>query len=182
MPLFRAGRTAAAAAIIGMLATPAFAQKKDDKKDKSQKSADQTKFTDAQRQELLPVIRTVDEVMKSGTAGTFNVTTAKDCADGANCSRRHRDVQLVWRNDYLKATNQLIYVPFIISVDPPKGPARGAPRGRCRRPRPAAGARPTSPKMSSSIVAYLRVAPKGATGRACRNRRLPLPRQGQQRQ
>src|SRR6266540_3833274 len=55
MPLFRAGRTAAAAAILGMLATPAFAQKRDDKKD--DKKTDQTKFTDAQRQELLPVIR-----------------------------------------------------------------------------------------------------------------------------
>src|SRR5689334_695437 len=74
MPLFRPGRTAVAAAVIGLLATPVFAQKKDDKKDSTQ-----PKFTDAQKQELLPVIRTVDEVMKSGgNAGTFNVTIAKD--------------------------------------------------------------------------------------------------------
>jgi hypothetical protein len=125
MPLFRAGRTAAAAAILGMLATPAFAQKKDDKKDQSQKSADQTKFTDAQRQELLPVIRTVDEVMKNGTPGTFNVTVAKD-APTAQLQPATADVQLVWRNDFLKATNQLIYVPFIVSVEPPK--LRALPR------------------------------------------------------
>jgi len=156
MPLFRPGRTAVAAAVIGLLATPVFAQKKDDKKDSSQ-----PKFTDAQKQELLPVIRTVDEVMKSGTAGTFNVTVPKD-GTGAQLQPTTADVQLVWRNDFLKATNQLIYVPFIVSVEAPKSTAAPAAA-------PAAGANPAqlsaeAPKMSSSIVAYLRVAPKGATG------------------
>src|SRR5690349_24130532 len=114
-PPFCIWRTAAAAAILGLLATTAFAQKKDDKKD-----ASQPKFTDAQKQELLPVIRTVDEIMKnSGSAGTFNVTVPKDAA-GAQLQPTTADVQLVWRNDFLKATNQLIYVPFIISVESPK--------------------------------------------------------------
>jgi len=158
MPLFRPGRTAVAAAVIGLLATPVFAQKKDDKKDSSQ-----PKFTDAQKQELLPVIRTVDEVMKSGNAGTFNVTVPKD-GTGAQLQPTTADVQLVWRNDFLKATNQLIYVPFIVSVETPKGAAAtpaapGAPSGSNPAQLSA-----EAPKMSSSIVAYLRVAPKGATG------------------
>src|SRR5689334_15790618 len=129
MPLFRPGRTAVAAAVIGLLATPVFAQKKDDKKDSSQ-----PKFTDAQKQELLPVIRTVDEVMKSGNAGTFNVTVPKD-GTGAQLQPTTADVQLVWRNDFLKATNQLIYVPFIVSVEAPKSTAAPAAA-------PAAGANP----------------------------------------
>jgi hypothetical protein len=163
MPLFRPGRTAVAAAVIGLLATPVFAQKKDDK----DKKDSQPKFTDAQKQELLPVIRTIDEVMKNGNAGTFNVTVPKD-APGAQLQPTTADVQLVWRNDFLKATNQLIYVPFIISVEPPKGAASTAGASTSAAPAagaPAAGqAAADAPKMGSSIVAYLRVAPAGATG------------------
>jgi hypothetical protein len=160
MPLFRPVRTAVAAALIGLLATPVLAQKKDDK----DKKDTQPKFTDAQKAELLPVIRSVDEVMKNGNAGTFNVTIAKD-STGAQLQPTTPDVQLVWRNDFLKATNQLIYVPFIVSVEPPKSAAStpAAPAA------PGAGTNPAqlsaeTPKMSSSIVAYLRVAPTGATG------------------
>jgi hypothetical protein len=161
MPLFRPGRTAVVAALIAMLATPVFAQKKDDKKDSGQ-----PKFTDAQKQELLPVIRTIDEVMKSGTVGAFNVTVPKD-APGAQLQPTNADVQLVWRNDFLKATNQLIYVPFIVSVEAPKGTAAASTSATTATP--AAGQTPAAadaPKLSSSIVAYLRVAPKGATGPA----------------
>jgi len=162
MPLFRPGRTAVAAAVIGLLATPVFAQKKDDKKDSTQ-----PKFTDAQKQELLPVIRTVDEVMKNGSAGTFNVTIAKD-SNNAQLQPTTADVQLVWRNDFLKATNQLIYVPFIVSVEAPKSSTAAPAAGTAAAPA-AAGANPAAlsadtPRMSSSIVAYLRVAPKGSTG------------------
>jgi hypothetical protein len=73
----------------------------------------------------------------------------------------------VWRNDFLKATNQLIYVPFIVSVEAPKGTATSAPAAAAPAT-PAAGTAQLSaeapPKMSSSIVAYLRVAAKGSTG------------------
>ncbi len=168
MPLFRppyciwrtAAVAAATVAMLGLLASTARAQKKDDKKDSSQ-----PKFTDAQRQELLPVIRTVDEVMKNGSAGVFNVTLAKD-SNTAQLQATTGDVQLGWRNDFLKATNQLIYVPFVVSVDSPKTGATAAPgagTSGAGAANPAALSAETS-KMSGSIVAYLRVAPKGATG------------------
>jgi hypothetical protein len=170
MPLFRAGRTAVAAAVLGLLATPAFAQKKDDKKDSSQ-----TKFTDAQRAELLPVIRTVDEVMKNGTpGGVFNATVGKEPNAPAQLQPTTADVQLAWHTDFLKATNQLIYVPFIISVEAPKGTgtasAAGATSAASTPPAASATGAPgaatpaaDAPKIGSSVVAYLRVAPKGAT-------------------
>ncbi len=169
MPLFRAGRTAVAVAMLGVLATPMFAQKKDDKKD-----ASQTKFTDAQRQELLPVIRTVDEVMKNGTPGTFNVTVGKDPNAPAQLQPTTADVNFTWHNDFLKATNNLIYVPFIVAAEPPKGAtgtasATGAASTAATPPAaagsgaPAAGA-DASAKVPTSVVAYLRVAPKGSTG------------------
>jgi hypothetical protein len=175
MPLFRAGRTAAAVALISVLATPVFAQKKDEKKDNSQ-----TKFTDAQRQELLPVIRTVDEVMKNGTPGTFNVTVGKEPNATAQLQPTTADVQFTWHNDFLKATNQLIYVPFIVAVEPPKGSATGtaSTSGATGASAPTTAAPPTSTggtpaagadaaaKVPTSVVAYLRVAPKGATGAA----------------
>ncbi len=170
MPLFRAGWTAVAVAMVGVLATPMFAQKKDDKKDAS---ASQTKFTDAQRQELLPVIRTVDEVMKNGTPGTFNVTVGKDPNAPAQLQPTTADVNFTWHNDFLKATNNLIYVPFIVSAEPPKGAtgtasATGAASAAATPPAAAAGApaagADASSKVPTSVVAYLRVAPKGSTG------------------
>jgi hypothetical protein len=168
-PLSCIWRTAAAVAVLGLLATTAFAQKKDDKKDSSQ-----PKFTDAQRQELLPVIRTVDEVMKNGSAGVFNVTLAKD-SNNAQLQPTTADAQLVWRNDFLKATNQLIYVPFIVSVESPSKSSTGgttaaaAPVAPAGASAPAGATNPTAlsaetSKISGAIVAYLRVAPKGATG------------------
>src|SRR5262249_54919845 len=140
-------RAAAAVAVLGLLATSAFAQKKDDKKDSSQ-----PKFTDAQRQELLPVIRTVDEVMKNGSAGVFNDPPRKH---SNNAQRQHprADAQLGGPNDFLRATTQLISAPFIASVEPPKPspPGRGttpAPPAPAGAPAPAAGA--TNPTALSA--------------------------------
>ena len=63
MPVFRLQRGLAAFAVIGVLTAPALdAQKKDDKKNQPQ---DQSKLSDAQRNEIVPLVRTVDEVMKS---------------------------------------------------------------------------------------------------------------------
>jgi hypothetical protein len=46
-------------------------------------------------------------------------------------------VPLTWKNDFLKATNNLIYVPFIVTIEPGK--------------------------IGSAVAGYLRVAPKGMT-------------------
>jgi hypothetical protein len=133
MPVFRLQRGAAAIALLGFLTAPALvAQKKDDKKNQPQ---DQSKLSDAQRNELAPLVRTVDEVMKSGTAGTFAVTTNKEGA--ATLAPDPATVPLTWKNDFLKATNNLIYVPFIITIEPGK--------------------------IGSTVAGYLRVAPKGMT-------------------
>jgi hypothetical protein len=131
MPVFRLQRGLAALAVFGVLTAPALdAQKKDDKKNQPQ---DQSKLSDVQRQELTPLVKTIDEVMKSGTAGTFAVTTNKEGA--ATLAPDPATVPLTWRNDFLKATNNLIYVPFVVTIEPGK--------------------------IGSSVAGYLRVAPKG---------------------
>jgi hypothetical protein len=136
MPVFRLQRGLAALALIGFLTAPALdAQKKDDKKNQQGQAQDQSKMSDAQRNELAPIVRTVDEVMKSGTAGTFAVTTNKEGA--ATLAPDPAPVPLTWKNDFLKATNNLIYVPFIVTLEPGK--------------------------IGSSVAGYLRVAPKGMT-------------------
>jgi hypothetical protein len=133
MPVFRLQRGLAAIALIGFLTAPAAAQKKDDKK--NQAGQDQSKLSDAQRTELTPLVRTVDEVMKSGTPGTFAVTTNKE--GQATLAADPAAVPLTWKNDFLKATNNLIYVPFIVTIEPGK--------------------------IGSTVAGYLRVAPKGMT-------------------
>jgi hypothetical protein len=131
MPVFRLQRGLAALAVFGVLTAPALdAQKKDDKKNQAQ---DQSKLSDAQRTELTPLVRTVDEVMKSGTAGTFAVTTNKEGA--ATLAPDPALVPLTWKNDFLKATNNLIYVPFVVVIEPGK--------------------------IGSSVAGYLRVVPTG---------------------
>jgi hypothetical protein len=127
-------RVVAVAAIAGLLTAPVlFAQRKDDKKDQSK---DPSKLSDAQRQELAPLVRTIDEVMKSGTAGTFNVSGANK--EGAlQLQPDPAAVPISWRNDFLKATGNLIYVPFVASIEPGK--------------------------MGASVVGYLRVATKGTS-------------------
>ena len=57
---------------------------------------------------------TIDEVMKGGTAGTFAVTTNKEGA--ATLAPDPAAVPLTFKNDFLKATNNLIYVPFVVTM------------------------------------------------------------------
>jgi hypothetical protein len=90
-------------------------------------------MTEAQRNEITPLVRTVDEIMKGGTAGTFGVTVDKNLI--ATLTPDPAPVTLTWKNDFLKATNNLIYVPFVVSIEPGK--------------------------IGSAVSAYLRVAPKG---------------------
>jgi hypothetical protein len=131
MPVFRLQRGLAAFAVIGALTAPALhAQKKDDKKTQGQ---DQSKLSEQQRQELTPLVKTVDEVMKTGTGGTFAVTTNKEGA--ATLASDPAAVTLTWKNDFLKATGNQIYVPFIVSIE--------------------------GGKIGSSVAGYLRVVPKG---------------------
>ena len=135
MLVSRPWRVVAALIVASLLAAPGVrAQRRgDDKKDQGKQ--DQSKLSDAQRQELAPLVRTVDEVMKTGTAGTFSVTVAKD--GNATVAAAPDAVPLTWKNDFLKATNNLIYVPFVVTLEPGK--------------------------MGSSVAGYLRVTPKGAT-------------------
>jgi hypothetical protein len=134
MPVFRLQRGLAAFALIGVLTAPALdAQKKDDKKSQGQGQAqDQSKLSDQQRQELTPLVKTIDEVMKTGTPGTFSVLLKDNAAvlmpDPAT-------VTLGWKNDFLKATGNQIYVPFTVTID--------------------------TGKIGSSVAGYLRVVPKG---------------------
>jgi hypothetical protein len=131
MPVFRLQRGLAAFAIIGALTAPALdAQKKDDKKTQGQ---DQSKLSDQQRQELTPLVKTVDEVMKTGTGGTFSVTTNKEGA--ATLAPDPAAVTLAWKNDFLKATGNQIYVPYMVTIE--------------------------SGKIGSAVAGYLRVVPKG---------------------
>src|SRR5262249_48106753 len=102
--------------IAGLFSAPIAAQKKDDKKNAAaQQGSDQSKMSDDQRKELTPLARTIDEVMKTGTAGTFNVTM-KDNA--AQLAADPAPVPLAFKNDFLKASNNLIYVPFVVSIEP----------------------------------------------------------------
>lgn len=119
---------------VGLHAAPAEAQRRGQTQ-KDQPANDQSRLSDAQRADLAPLVRTVDEVMKTGTAGTFSVTVSKEGA--AQLQPDASAVPLAWRNDFLKATNNLIFVPFTIAIEPGK--------------------------MGSSVTGYLRVAQKGAS-------------------
>jgi hypothetical protein len=131
-------RTSVVLAALLALATaavpPAFAQRKDDKDKKTEG------LTAAQRQESAPLARLVDDVMKGAVApGAYLVTLPKDPAakDVPAPQPTQADATLVWRNDFLKAQQGAVFVPFSVSAEGGK-------------PAPIAG--------------YLRVAPKGATG------------------
>jgi hypothetical protein len=110
------------------------AQKRDDKK--SQESS----LSAAQRQELTPVVTVVDEVMKGASpAGTYVVASAPAKESAApQVQAAPAAVPLSWKNDFLKAQNGLIYVPFTVAVEPGK-------------------------LASNSVVGYLRVAARGTT-------------------
>jgi hypothetical protein len=145
MTVSRALRITALAAFIGLMAAPSalFAQKKDDKKNPQQ---DQNKLTDAQKTELTPLIKTIDEVMKGGSSsGTYTTVVGKD--NTATVTASGTDAPFTWHNDFLRASNQLIYVPYIATIEPGK--------------------------LTPGVVAYLRVAPKGATAPAAVDKKDP---------
>jgi hypothetical protein len=119
---------------VPLLGAPA--QRKDDKDKKPAEG-----LTAAQRQEASPLAKLADEVMKGAAPGTYLVTppkdpSAKDAKDTP--SQPAPEVALTLRTDFLKAQQGLIFVPFTLSLEPGK--------------------------MTSSVAAYLRIAPKGATG------------------
>jgi len=122
----------------------ALAQRKDDKDKKPAEG-----LTAAQRQEAAPLARLADEVMKGAAPGTYLVTAkdpaSKDAKDAAS-QPAPENIALTWRQDFLKAQQGLIFVPFTVSLEPGK--------------------------MTSSVAAYLRIAPKGSTG-------LPAPAAGE---
>jgi hypothetical protein len=139
---------AAVAVTLATVSVPAaLAQRKDDKDKKPAEG-----LTAAQRQEAAPLARLADEVMKGAAPGTYLVTppkdpSAKDAKDAKDVPSQPapETVALTWRQDFLKAQQGLVFVPFSVSVEPGK--------------------------MGSSVAAYLRIAPKGATG-------LPTPAAG----
>jgi hypothetical protein len=112
-------------------------QRKDDKDKKPAEG-----MTAAQRQEVAPLARLADEVMKGLAPGTYMVTPpkdpAKDAKDAVASQPAPEAVTLSLRQDFLKAQQGLIFVPFTATVD--------------------------SGKLASSVAGYLRIAPKGATG------------------
>jgi hypothetical protein len=127
------------AALVVLLASvsgPALAQRKDDKDKKPAEG-----LTAAQRLEAAPLARLADEAMKGAAPGTYLVSAkdpaSKDAKDTAS-QPAPETIPLTWRQDFLKAQQGLIFVPFTVGVEPGK--------------------------MASSVAAYLRVAPKGSTG------------------
>jgi hypothetical protein len=115
------------------------AQRRDDKK-----PAD-AGLNPAQRQELAPLFRLVDDVMKGTAPGTYIVpsATAKEPA-APQPQAAPADVPVTLRADFLKAQNQLIYVPFTVLIEPGKlatpsiaGYLRVAARGSAPIPPPA---------------------------------------------
>ena len=94
----------------------AVAQRKDDK---DKKPADGG-LTAAQRQEAAPLARLADEVMKGTAPGTYLVTAKepskdKDAKD-APSQPAPDPVTLTLRQDFLKAQQGLIFVPFTVAV------------------------------------------------------------------
>ena len=132
---------ALAVAVTSVSVSPLLAQRRDDK---DKKPADGV--TVAQRQEVAPLARLADEVMKGLAPGTYLVTPPKEPGkepkDAAASQPAPEAVTLSIRQDFLKAQQGLIFVPFTVTVD--------------------------SGKLTSPVAGYLRIAPKGSTG-------LPTP-------
>jgi hypothetical protein len=130
---------ALAVAVASVSGPSALAQRKDDKEKKPAEG-----LTAAQRAEAAPLARLADEVMKGAAPGTYLVTgrdpASRDAKDAKDTPSQPAPdtVPLTWREDFLKAQQGLIFVPFTVGVEPGK--------------------------MASSVAAYLRVAPKGSTG------------------
>jgi hypothetical protein len=127
------------ASSVAVLAGPV--QRKDDKDKKPAEGV-----TAAQRQEVAPLARLADEVMKGLPAGTYLVTPPKDPSkepkEAAPSQPAPEAVTLGLRLDFLKAQQGLIFAPFTVTID--------------------------SGKLASPVAGYLRIAPKGSTG-------LPTP-------
>jgi hypothetical protein len=132
---------ALAVAVTSVSVSPLLAQRRDDK---DKKPADGV--TVAQRQEVAPLARLADEVMKGLAPGTYLVTPPKEPGkepkDAAPSQPAPEAVTLGIRQDFMKAQQGLIFVPFTVTVD--------------------------SGKLTSPVAGYLRIAPKGSTG-------LPVP-------
>ena len=137
---------ALAIALAAPATVPALAQARKD--DRSQRKDDKDKkpaegLTAAQRLEASPLAKLADEVMKGTAPGTYLVVPPKDPgkADGKEPPATQpapAEVALTWHNDFLKAQQGQIFVPFSVQLDPGK--------------------------MGTSVAAYLRIAPRGSTG------------------
>jgi hypothetical protein len=130
----------ASVSVSSMPVLGAPAQRKDDKDKKPAEG-----LTAAQRQEASPLAKLADEVMKGAAPGTYLVTPPKDPSSkdakeskDAPSQAAPAEIALTWQANFLKAQQGMIFVPFTVSLEPGK--------------------------MASSVAAYLRVAPKGATG------------------
>jgi hypothetical protein len=131
-------------ALASAVVQPALAQRNKNDKDKKPAEA----LTAAQKQEAAPLAKLADEVMKGKEPGTYLVTPPKDPAKDAPTQPAPAPITLAWKADFLKADQNLIWVPFTVTVDP------GAAK-------------------LGSVAAYLRVAPKGATGPASADPKTP---------
>jgi len=137
---------ALAIALAAPATVPVLAQARKD--DRSQRKDDKDKkpaegLTAAQRLEASPLAKLADEVMKGTAPGTYLVVPPKDPgkADGKEPPATQpapAEVALTWHNDFLKAQQGQIFVPFSVQLDPGK--------------------------MGTSVAAYLRIAPRGSTG------------------
>jgi hypothetical protein len=123
-------------ATVAVSGTSALGQRKDDKDKKPAEG-----LTAAQRAEAAPLARLADEVMKGAAPGTYLVTAkdpaSKDAKDTPS-QPAPDPITLTVREDFLKAQQGLIFVPFTVTVEPGK--------------------------MASSVAGYLRIAAKGSTG------------------
>jgi hypothetical protein len=137
---------ALAIALATPVSVPVLAQARKD--DRSQRKDDKDKkpaegLTAAQRLEAAPLAKLADEVMKGTAPGTYLVVPPKDPGknDGkepAATQPAPAEVALTWHNDFLKAQQGQIFVPFTVQLEPGK--------------------------MATSVAAYLRIAPRGSTG------------------
>jgi hypothetical protein len=151
-------------ALAAFAVPSALAQRKPT--DKEKKAADA--LSAAQHQEAAPLAKLADEVMKGAAPGTYLVVppkdaNAKDPKDAAPSQAAPSDLALGWRNDYFKAQEGQIFVPFTVSVDGGKiGPAvaaylRVVPKGAQALPVPVPGQKPPANHFEDAYFTDLRV-------------------------
>ena len=151
--------------VLAAFAAPsALAQRKPS--DKEKKAADA--ISAAQHQEAAPLAKLTDEVMKGAAPGVYLVATpkdpnAKDPKEAGPSQAAPADITLGWRNDFFKAQDGQIFVPFTVSVDSGKiGPAvaaylRVVPRGAQALPVTPAGQKPPANQFEDAYFTDLRV-------------------------